>query len=64
METQTERKGEQSLLKTEQRQKESLGDSERKGETESCLCLGLGVFVEDGGLVYVSPQTSKNWSKR
>lgn len=33
-------------------------------EDESHLCLRSEVFIEDGGVLYVSPQASRIWSKR
>lgn len=33
-------------------------------ERESHLCAGSGVFTEDGGLVYLSSQGSRNWSEQ
>lgn len=44
---------------TEQTQMECLGDSKREGGSP-VFVQDLGVFVEDGGLVYVSPEASRN----
>ena len=37
-------------------------DSGKK--SKSHLCLRSEVFIEDGGVLYVSPQASRIWSKR
>lgn len=41
----------------------TLGDLERKGESLAWV-WGLGVFTEDGGLVYVTPQACGSWLKQ
>ena len=41
----------------------SMAGPERR-LSEPCPCLGTGVFTEDCGLVYVSSQASRNWSKQ
>lgn len=43
----------------EQTQMECPGDSKREGGS-LVFVQDLGVFVEDGGLVYVSPEASRN----
>lgn len=45
----------------EQIQMEHLGDSERKGAKSLIFVQVLGGFIEDGGLLYMSPQAFRNW---
>ena len=55
-----------SLLKTQRecRCRQSIWETWKEKEKESCLSLGPGVFNEDYGLVHMSSQASRNKDTR
>ena len=54
----------QGYLIVIQYNRSSVWEIQKGKERESHLCLGPGVFIEDGGLLYVYSQASKNWSEQ